>query len=330
MVMRIVVSGGAGYLGSLLCRRLLKENHEVKCLDNLLYGIEPIKPLLKNSKFHLVEGDIRDMTTITTTINGAETVIHLASIVGQQASNLDRKATMEINYLATKNIAELCSLHGIKNLIFASTCSVYGAQPNNLIDEGSPTQPVDFYGETKIKSEAAILSVFPNATILRTATLFGLSHRMRFDLAVNRFVAQAIQDKKLVVFGGQQYRPFLNVEDAAEAYLLVLEKKLRGIYNISWENWRIIDVAEKISKSLGAKMEISTKIIDHRDYKVSYDKIKKLGFKPKRSIQTAIKEISEKYEGFKDYRLPKYDNYGTIFNSKVAQNKIYTQGPIWK
>jgi nucleoside-diphosphate-sugar epimerase len=331
MVMRIVVTGGAGYLGSLLCRRLLEENHEVKCLDNLLYGIEPIKPLLKNRKFHLVEGDIRNMTTITTAINGAETVIHLASIVGQQAANLNQKATMEINYLATKNIAELCSLHGIKNLIFASTCSVYGAQPNNLIAEDSPTHPVDLYGETKIRSEAAILSVFPDATILRTATLFGLSHRMRFDLAVNRFVAQAIQDKKLVVFGGQQYRPFLHVADAVEAYLLALENRLQGIYNISWENWRIIDVAELISETLRAKMEISTKIVDQRDYKVSYDKMKKFGFKPKRTIQTAIKEISEKYEErFRDYRLPKYDNYGTIFNSKVAQSKIYTQGPIWK
>jgi nucleoside-diphosphate-sugar epimerase len=271
------------------------------------------------------------MTTITTTINGAEAVIHLASIVGQQASNLNQKATMEINYLATKSIAELCTLHGIENFIFASTCSVYGAQPNNLINENSPKRPVDLYGETKIKSEAAILDVFPNATILRMATLFGLSPRMRFDLAVNRFVAQAIQDKKLIVFGGQQYRPFLHVKDAVEAYILVLNRKLQGIYNVSWENWRIVDVAKLISSILRAKMEISTKIVDQRDYKVTYDKIKQIGFKPKRTIQTAIKEISERYENvFKDYRLPKYDNYGAIFTSKDVQGKIYTQGPIWK
>jgi len=211
--MRIVVTGGAGYLGSGLCRRLLEENHEVKCLDNLIYGIEPIRPLLENKNFQLLEGDTRDMTTITTAINGAEAVIHLASIVGQQASNLNQKVTMEINYLATKNIAELCKLHGVDVFIFASTCSVYGASPNHLSDEWSTTCPVDLYGETKIKSEAAILDIFPEATILRMATLFGFSPRMRFDLAVNRFVAQAIQDKKVTVFGGQQYRPFLHVQD---------------------------------------------------------------------------------------------------------------------
>lgn len=329
--MRIVVTGGAGYLGSILCRRLLEEGHKIKCLDNLLYGKEPIKLLLRNSNFQLITGDIRDMTTITTTINGADAVIHLASIVGRQAANLNSKATMEINYLATKNIAELCVLHDIKNLIFASTCSVYGAQPNNLIDEHSSTRPVDLYAETKIKSEAALLDVFANATILRTATLFGLSKRMRFDLAINRFIAQAIQDERLTVFGGQQYRPFLHVADAAEAYLFVLDNELKGIYNISWENWKIIDVAKLISDTLGAKIEVSKKIVDLRDYKVNYDKIKSLGFNPKRNIQTAIEEVNERYESeFKDYRLPKYDNYGTIFNSKDVQRKIYTRGPIWK
>lgn len=329
--MRIVVTGGAGYLGSCLCRRLLEEGHEVNCLDNLMYGVGPIKLLLKNSHFHLVEGDIRDMTTITTAINGAEAVIHLASIVGQQAANLNPKVTMEINYLATKNIAELCTLHCINHFIFASTCSVYGAQPNDLINENSTTCPVDLYGETKIKSEAAVQNVFPTATILRTATLFGLSYRMRFDLAVNRFTAQAIQERKLTVFGGKQYRPFLHVEDAVEAYLLVLRDELQGIYNISWENWQIADVAKLIATSLGAEVAVSKKIVDLRDYRVSYDKIKRLGFRPKRTIQRAVKEISEGYEEkFTDYRLPKYDNYGAIFNSTSIQNKVYTQGPIWK
>lgn len=329
--MRIVVTGGAGYLGSCLCRRLLEGGHEVKCLDNLMYGVEPIKPLLNNSKFHLVEGDIRDMTTITTCINGAETVIHLASIVGQQAANLNPKATMEINYLATKNIAELCTLHGVNHFVFASTCSVYGAQPNDIIGENSTTCPVDLYGETKIKSEGAVLNVFPTATILRTATLFGLSRRMRFDLAVNRFIAQAIQDKKLTVFGGRQYRPFLHVEDAVEAYLLVLRDELQGIYNISWENWQIVDVAKLIAEGLGAEVEVSKKIVDLRDYKVSFDKIKRLGFKPDRTIKLAIREISDRFEErFKDYKFPQYDNYGAIFNSKGVQSKIYTQGPIWK
>ena len=329
--MRIVVTGGAGYLGSCLCRRLLEENHEVTCLDNLLYGVEPIKPLLKNASFHLLEGDIRNMTTLTMAINRAEAVIHLASIVGQQAANLNPQVTMEINYLATKNLVELCKLYNVSTLVFASTCSVYGARPNDLIDEKSATSPVDLYAETKIRSEGAILEVFPDATILRTATLFGLSPRMRFDLAINRFVAQALQDKKLTVFGGQQYRPFLHVQDAVEAYLLVLRRHLKGIYNISWENWQIVDVAKLISDSLGAEIEISTKIVDLRDYKVSYDKIKKMGFRPERSIQLAVKEIGDRYEGeFKDYRLPKFDNYGSIFNSKEAQNKIYTQGPIWK
>jgi nucleoside-diphosphate-sugar epimerase len=332
MVMKVVVTGGAGYVGSVLCRRLLKEGHEVKCLDNLLYGIEPIQPLLSNPTFHLVEGDIRNMTTITNTIDGADAVIHLASIVGAQASDLNQKATMEINYLATQNIAELCTLHGIPRFIFASTCSVYGAQPDSTLDEDSPTpQPVDFYGQTKLKSEEAIKRVFPNATILRTATLFGYSYRMRFDLAVNRFIAQALQDKKVTVFGGSQFRPFLHVADIVEAYLFALNHNLEGIYNVHWENWRIVDIAKLITEELGAEMDVSTKIVDNRDYRVSSEKINKLGFKPQRTIQQAIKEISEHYKTeFKDYKQPKFENYGSIFNSNAVQSKIYTQGPIWK
>ena len=127
------------------------------------------------------------------------------------------------------------------------------------------------------------------------------------------------------------HREFIHVADAAEAYLLALDNELKGIFNVSWENWKIIDVAKLISATLDAKIKVSKKIVDLRDYKVNYYKIKSLGFNPIRNVQPAVEEISERYENeLKDYRLPKYDNYGTIFNSKDVQNKIYTRGPIWK
>ncbi|MHA1364836.1 MAG: NAD-dependent epimerase/dehydratase family protein [Candidatus Heimdallarchaeota archaeon] len=326
--MRVLVTGGAGYIGSHLARILLK-NHEVSVLDNIYYGIEPIQDLIDNPKFNLIKGDIRDMNSVVKAVHNVDTVIHLASIVGEPASQLNVKAAMEINYLSTKNLIELCNLYDVKKFIFASTCTVYGAQPDVKLDECSAINPIDHYGETKVKSEIAIRSLanMP-VTILRLATLFGLSHRMRFDLVVNLFIAKALNKETLSVFGGDQYRPFLHVHDAAEAFALASEKRYEGIYNIVHNNIQITELAKLISERFGVSYEISKDIVDKRDYLVNGGKFNKLfDFEAKRNFKLTFEELS-KFKDIKNYSADKYSNYKSIHNSIELQKRIYTLGPI--
>jgi len=330
--LRVLVTGGAGYLGSTLVTELIKRGHQVRVLDNLLYGANPIKDIVNNPNFELIEGDIRDMRVVVKCMKDIDTVIHLASLVGEPASKLDSRTTMEINYLASRNLADLAKLYNVRKFIFASTCTVYGAQPAKKLTEKSIVKPVDLYGETKLLSEKAIFKAFQKPTILRLSTLFGLSNRMRFDLAINLFAAQASNNEKLTIYGGDQYRPFLHVSDAAQAFILAFEKNLSGIYNVVGENVKIEDAAFMVQKQIPVKVEYSKTIIDKRDYIVSGEKFNKEGFSAKRNIIETIKEIHKTFEEgkIKNYKNSIYSNYKSLFESEEIQRKVYTQGPIFK
>ena len=326
--MKILVTGGAGYLGSVLCRKLLDKGYQVRVIDGLWYGKEAIEDLLQNKDFELIEGDIRNLVVTVKALKGIDGVIHLASIVGMPASSIEPKTSEEVNYLATKNIAELCQLHNINTYIFASTCSVYGYQPNELITEKSHLGPLDFYATQKYLSERAIGWLNHAPTILRFGTLFGLSTRMRFDLVINLFVAQALKEGKITVQGGKQHRPFLHVSDAADSIIFSLEKNLTGIYNVISKNYTILEAAEEISKVTGCEIKISKEEEDNRDYKVSAEKLKLTGFEPKQTIDDAIKEISDAFANgtLINYKEDKYSNYKLLFSSKEMQDKVFVQG----
>jgi len=329
--MRILLTGGAGYLGSILTRKLLKKGHHVRILDNFLYGKESVNDIQNNKKLELVKGDIRDLAAVSKSLKNIDTVVHLASIVGTQSSELDPKTSIEINYLATRNIADLCKLYKIKQFIFASTCSVYGAQPSQLISENSDVNPLDSYGQSKFESEKAILQAYDYPTILRLGTLFGASYRMRFDLAINLFIAQAMNKEKITVFGGNQWRPFVHVDDAAEAFSFAIQNKMEGIYNAVWNNLTITKMAKIVQKLVPSKIELSKDIVDKRDYRVTASKIEKFGFKAKKDISSAVKEFKSKISNdVKNYKQDKYSNYKSLFNTKSIQRKVYTQGPIFK
>ena len=255
--MKVLVTGGAGYLGSVLSRKLLEKGYQVRVVDSMWYGMEPIEKLLNDKNFELIQGDIRNLVLTVKSLMEVDAVIHLASIVGMPASSIEPRTSEEINYLATKNIAELCHLHEIGTYIFASTCSVYGSQPNVLITEKSKLEPIDYYAKQKYLSERAIGWLNPAPTILRFGTLFGLSPRMRFDLVINLFVAQALKEGKITVFGGHQYRPFLHVNDAADSLIFALENNLTGTYNAISENLTILQAAERISAVTDCEIEIS-------------------------------------------------------------------------
>ena len=329
--MRILLTGGSGYLGSVLTRKLLTNGHHVRILDNFLFGKGSLKDIQDNKKLELVTGDIRDLSIVGKSLKNIDAVIHLASIVGTQSAELDSKVSTEINFMATRNIAELCKIYKIKQFIFASTCSVYGAQPDRLIAENSEVDPMDSYGLSKFQSERAILQTYDYPTILRLGTLFGASHRMRFDLAINLFIAQAMNKERLTVFGGEQWRPFLHVDDAAEAFSFAVENKMEGTYNVVWKNLTINQMTKDVKKLIPAQVELSKDIIDKRDYRVSGKKLERFGFKAKKDIAYAAKEFKSKIlEDVENYKQDKYSNYKSFFNSKSIQRKVYTQGPIFR
>ena len=324
----ILITGGAGYLGSILSRKLLEKGYQVRVMDAMWYGNESIADCMKNKNFELINDDIRNLITTVKAMKDVDSVIHLASIVGMPASNIDPRTSEEVNYLATKNIAELCQLHGIETYVFASTCSVYGSQPDKFITEKSPVAPLDYYAKQKFLSERAIGWLNRAPTILRFGTLFGISPRMRFDLVINLFIAQALTEGKVTVFGGSQYRPFLHVDDAAESLVFALENNLTGTYNVLSENLTIMQAAERISKITGCAIEVSEENEDLRNYKVSSKKINQMGFSSKKKIEDAIEEIKNALNSGKitKYDDIKYNNYKFLFSSKKIQEKIFVQG----
>ena len=326
--MKILVTGGAGFLGSILCKKLLGKGYEVRLIDTFWYGKESISPLLQNENFEIIEGDIRNLVVTVKAMKDVDAVIHLASLVGMPASSIEPKSSEEINYLATKNIAELCQLHDISTYIFASTCSVYGSQPDSIITEKSPCKPFDFYAKQKYLSERSTRWLNNAPTIVRFGTLFGLSPRMRFDLVINLFIAQAIKEEKITVNGGNQYRPFLHVDDAAESLIFCMEKSLTGTYNVISKNMTIMQAAEKIKKLTSCEISINDDEIDERNYNVSGEKMEQVGFIAKKDLDFAYHEIKNAIDDgmISDYNEDKYSNYKLLFGSKELQEKVFIQG----
>ncbi len=326
--MRVLITGGAGYLGSVLSRKLLAKGYNVRVMDALWYGSESIEDLKKNENFELIKEDIRNLVPTVKAMIDVDAVIHLASIVGMPASSIEPRTSEEINYLATKNIAELCQLHDIETYIFASTCSVYGYQPNKIINEKSHVAPLDFYAKQKYLSERATGWLNRSPTIYRFGTLFGYSPRMRFDLVINLFVAQALTDGKITVFGGKQERPFLHVSDAADSLIFGIEKNITGTYNVISENMTILQAAERIKKIIGCEIEISAENEDNRSYRVSAEKIKQVGFTPLKNLDDTIKEIKDAFSNklLKDYNDVKYNNYKLLYSSKEMQKEVFIKG----
>lgn len=309
--MRVLVTGGCGYLGSVVVRRLLQNGFSVNVIDSGLYGFDSLSDLKRHTRLKMIQGDIRNLTEISEALKDCDYVVHLAGIVGMPATNIDPILSTETNYLATKNLAELCNMKEIP-LVFASTCSVYGSQPGRKITETSKVIPLEPYALHKYRCEKEIQQLHWSPAILRFGTLFGLSQRMRFDLVINKFIAQAVHKIPLTVEGGKQMRPFLHVLDASEAIMTILDQRLDGVFNVISENHSILDVASIISSLTGASIKQNPGQTDSRDYSVSIGKIHAFGFNPKYSIGFAINEITKWFEkenvDFTDHRFSNYDS----------------------
>lgn len=312
---RVLVIGGAGYLGSVLCRRLLVKGYTVRVLDSLLYGDKGISSLYSNPNFEFIHGDIRDMQIVMKSVKGVDFVIHLAGIVGDPAGSLNPDETIQINFLATKIIILVCDFYNVKRLVFASTCSVYGDNNKDvLIDEEGETKPLSLYAEMKLKSETEIYNSNIDFCILRMGTLYGFSPRMRFDLVVNLFIADAVKTGKISFFGGDQFRCFCHVSDVADAYIKCLQTKAFScnIFNVSSSNSTIADIANDISGVVD-DVEISSyerKGFDKRSYRTTSDKIQNyLSWSPEWSFIDFIREFVGQKDCWDNYMDDIYNNY---------------------
>ena len=304
----ILVTGGAGYVGSGLLRELLLKGYNVTCIDNLLFGGESLLDIWHNKNFTFYKCDINDSQKLDEVFlkNNFDGVIHLAAIVGDPACKINSDLAIKTNFESSKNLLEKSKNSEVSKFIFASTCSNYGKMddPEAYVDENSKLAPVSLYAELKVKFEKYMLGEMKkldgfSPTSLRFSTVYGLSPRMRFDLTVNEFTKNLALGKELIIFGEQFWRPYCHVKDFSNAFITVLnspdEKVAYNVFNVgdTKENYTKQMIVNEIKKVLpNSKIKYVKKNEDPRDYRVNCDKIKKeLGFKISMTVPDGIKEI---------------------------------------
>ena len=281
--MNILIVGGAGYVGGGIVDKL-KKHHQVTVYDSLIYE----ESYRKDVKF--VYGDVRDQSKLLKLFKNNDAVIWLAALVGDGACAINPELTFEINSDSVKFLAENFK----KRIVFLSTCSVYGAQ-DGLLNEDSSINPLSEYASSKVQAEEYLKG--SNSIIFRLGTLFGISDefsRIRLDLVVNILVTKALTEGKLTVFGGEQWRPLLHVNDVANAIEQTIDSETNGIFNLHYKNFKIIDIAEAIVNKVDSAIIETTpmKFQDARNYQVSSEKLlSETGFKAEIDLNTGINEI---------------------------------------
>jgi len=305
--MKVLVSGGAGYIGSVLVRLLLERNYQVRVIDNLLYGGESIVDLLNNSNFEFYKGDIRKQQDLLNVLEGIDVIAHLAAIVGDPACAKQPDIALETNLNASKVFYDLANKNRVKRFVFASTCSNYGKMKNSniYVNEESILAPVSLYAETKVQFEQFLLKQDKNnickPTCLRFSTVYGLSSRPRFDLTVNEFTREIALGRELVVFGEQFWRPYCHVIDLARSVINVIESNDEQVafevFNVgdTEENYTKQMIVDEISRQIpDAKIKFVKKDEDPRDYRVNFDKIRnRLKFNIKMKVPDGIFQINK-------------------------------------
>jgi len=310
---KILVTGGAGYLGCLLCPLLAELGADLRVFDRLYFGDAGLLSALDQDSFELVKGDIRAVEKFPWLLDDVWAVVHLASLANDPSCDLSPTMAEEINHVATMKLARMAQSRGVERFIFASSASVYGACGDKLVSEVSPLSPVSLYATLKIKSERALLGLSDESfavTVLRQATLFGYSPRMRFDLAINLMTMSAVEKHEIIVLGGGgQWRPFLHVKDAARAIASVLsaerESVAAEVFNVgsNEHNVRIRDLAEIVAAEVpGTTIEVAPDDTDRRSYRVRFDRIgERLGFESAAAPAQGAREIAD---ALRDGRLP--------------------------
>lgn len=322
----ILVTGGAGYVGSVLVPKLLTDGYHVKVLDLYLYG----DVLGKHKRLLQIRGDIRDKKLVSKTLTGIDTVIHLACISNDPSFELNPKLGSSINYDATLRLIDASMRARIRRFIYASSSSVYGVKQEREVTEDLIAEPLTDYSKYKVLCEQYLLKRQRDdftAVVLRPATVCGYAPRMRLDLTVNILTIHALVNRKITVHGGPQYRPNIHIGDMVDAYRLMLKlpkDKVAGkIYNVGYENRTITDLAMLVTKTLhDPSITIDTVPTDDlRSYRISSKKIHtELGFKPQKTIADAIGDLARAYRAGKiadPLRDKRYYNIQTMKTGKL-------------
>jgi len=296
----ILVTGGAGYIGSVLVRELLKEGYGVRVFDTFYFGKKALSEI--EDKIELIQGDVRDFPVDA--LKEVSAVIHMGSLSNDPTAEFDPKSNHEINCEGTIRVAEACKKAGVRRMTLASSAAVYGFHIEGIADEAFRTNPQSEYAKSKLEAEKELLKLAGGSfcpVILRQATVFGLSERMRWDLVVNTMTKDAFSKKKISVFcEGENWRPLVSVIDVAMAHIRCIEaaetKVSCQIFNLVYENLMVLELAGLMKGYLEKKQKIDVDILtgqkESRSYRISGEKIKKvLGFEPKISIEDAVNEI---------------------------------------
>ncbi len=285
--LRVLVTGGCGYIGTCLTKELLNKGYKVIVIDKQWFG----NHLKKHKNLMIIKKDIRDIDSIK--LNKIYAIIHLANIANDPGVELNQNLSWEVNVLATRYLMEKAKKMKVKKFIYASSGSVYGIKKESKVTEDLDLVPITIYNKTKMIAERIIKSYEKDLKIfsIRPATVCGYSPRMRLDVSVNALTFQALNKKKIKVFGGSQVRPNIHIKDMIRVYLHFLKKNIKpGVYNAGFENISIINLAKKIRKRVKCAIQIS-KTNDPRSYRQNSDKLIRTGFKQKYSVDDAINDI---------------------------------------
>lgn len=314
----VLVTGAQGYLGTVLMSELDRRGIRTTGLDNSVTS--DVRVPLRHGRY--VDADVRDIADWKMLLTGVDAVIHLAAIVGDPACSLDPDLAWETNYHATARLTEACRRHGVRDLVFASTCSNYGISFGRAAGLHTPLHPQSVYAQSKVYAELHLLSNADSEftpRILRLSTLYGRSPRMRFDLSVNAMTAQAVTSGEVQVHGGEQWRPFLHVADAARSFIEMLDhESTMSVWNCgsSSQNYRIAQIAEIIVREVpGARIVRKERSTDERDYLVDFESIKEdLGFSPHHTVEPEVRALAKavRDQQFGDCSQARYSNHDTL------------------
>src|SRR5712664_3720927 len=289
--MNILLTGACGYKGSVLVPKLLKAGHRVVAFDIMWFGnfLDPHPDLT------VVKGDIRDPDAYD--LAGIDAILHLSSVATDPCGDLDLKLTWQLSCLATMQLADRARRQGVKRFIYASSGSVYGIKDEEQVTEDLELLPISEYNKTKMCGERIVLSYKDDMVvqIVRPATVCGYSPRQRLDVSVNMLTMQALMNGRITVFGGDQTRPNIHIDDITDLYLFLLDHpEHTGVYNAGFENISILDIANMVAKHVKADIVV-TPSDDPRSYRVNSDRLLATGFRPKKTVSDAIKELVHKY-----------------------------------
>ena len=303
--MKVLVTGGAGYIGSVLVRQLLQKKFKVKVLDSLKFGGDALYDVMLHPDFEFIKGDVRNSDDVDTALEGVDAIAHLAAIVGDPACKKFSEEATQTNWEASIELFKKAEKSGVKRFVFASTCSNYGKMenPDAYVRETSELRPVSLYAELKVKFENFLLVENEDSKIcstsLRFSTVYGFSPRIRFDLTVNEFTRNAVINGEQEIWGAQFWRPYCHVDDLARSVVLTLESdenKVRAnVFNVgdTTENYQKGMIIEEVCKIVpGVQVHYVESSEDPRDYRVNFDKIKnELGYSITKKVPDGISEI---------------------------------------